>query len=146
MCLDVRNGRKIWKTFAAPARENAPKLSSATLISLRGAPAIAPGAQIVVVGGNDGLLRAFDLGSGAARWQIKLSGTARFAAQLVTFEGDEALLCSGDGPVIFLVSARDGRVVRRWTTPFSVDYRVVASQGMALALDAEGHLQGAFLR
>ncbi|MBW3635541.1 MAG: PQQ-binding-like beta-propeller repeat protein [Armatimonadetes bacterium] len=147
VALEAQSGRKIWKTFAAPRSEpRRDKTANASMVMLRGAPVVAPDAGVVVVGGNDGLLRAFDGKNGAARWSLELGGVARFAAQLVDFEGGKALLAGGDAPTIFLLDPRDGRVLRRWTTPFNADFGVMAMDGMAFALDSQGHLQGAPLR
>jgi outer membrane protein assembly factor BamB len=147
VALDGRTGRKIWKSFATPR----PKPRGATpgpekFVMLRGAPAVAENAGVVVVGGSDSLLRAFDQRTGAPRWTLNVGGPALFAAQVVAFEGQEVLLASGDAPSIFLLDAASGRVLRRWGTPFNTDFGVVAVGNTALALDAEGHLQGATLR
>jgi outer membrane protein assembly factor BamB len=146
IALDARSGRKIWKSFATSlSRQNTGKPDQ-NFIVLRGAPVVAEAQNVVVVGGNDGVLRAFDLKTGASRWTKNLGGPIHFAAQSIVFEGQNALLTSGDTPEIFLLEAESGRTLRRWTTPFAANFGVVASGKQALALDAEGHLQSAWLR
>lgn len=145
IALDATTGRKIWKTFAAPRPVKPGAPASEWLVTLRGAPIVEPESRTLVVGGNDGLLRAFDLTTGAPRWSVNMGGPVHFPAQLVDFEGHKAFLVSGDSPSIFLLDAATGHVLRRWTTPFDAELGVLTAGNMAFALDAQGHLQGAAL-
>lgn len=145
VCLDGVTGRKIWKSFATPLQAP-PEGQSEKLVMLRGAPTLVENAGVVAVGGNDGALRAFDLASGAPRWTQNLGGTVRFAAQKLLFEGKTALLATGETPTIWLFDARDGSLLRRWTTPFRNSYGITFAQQKAYALDADGHLQIAALQ
>ena len=146
MALDATTGRKIWKTFAAPRPTKRGAAPSEWLVTLRGAPTVDPESKTIVVGGNDGLLRAFDLETGVLRWSLDMGGPVRFPAQLFDFEGRKAFLVSGDSPSIFLVDPANGHVLRRWITPFDADLGVLTAGAMAFALDEKGHLQGAALR
>ena len=146
VALDAGSGRKIWKNYAAPHAAKVGKTPETHFVTLRGAPVVVESQNIVAVGGNDGVLRAFDARNGAARWERNLGGPVRFAAQSLIFENQDALLTSGDTPEIFLLEAATGRILRRWTTPFPADFGVIAVGQQALALDAEGHLQSAMLR
>ncbi len=116
------------------------------LVMLRGAPLVIAAAGVVVLGGNDGVLRAFDLATGAPRWTQSLGGALHFAAQKLLFEGKNALLVGGEMPAIFLLDARDGTVLRRWTTPDNNSYGVAFTSQNAYSLDAAGRLQVATLQ
>lgn len=147
IALDAARGRKIWKIYAKPkiAAKEAGK-EPETFISLRGAPVVVQNDRVVAVGGNDGLLRAYDTETGDQRWVFDVGGPVLHAPERVSLDGTEALLVSGGAPGIFLVEASSGRVLRHWTTPYGTDLGVAVASGMALALDAEGHLQGAAIR
>lgn len=146
IALEGVKGQKIWKTFAAPRPGKGGATTDEWLVTLRGAPTVDLGSKTLVVGGNDGLLRAFDLDSGKPRWSLDMDGPVHFPAQLVDFENRKAFLASGDSPNIFLLDPATGFVLRRWTTPFDADLGVLIDGTMAFALDAQGHLQGAVLR
>ena len=136
VCLDGKTGRKIWKSFAAPQTQSGDKL-----VTLRGSPLVVEALDLVVVGGNDGILRAFDVATGKPRWTSPLGGALRFPAQSLVFEGRAALLAAGEMPAIFLLDAETGSVLRRWSTRYPNSNGVVFTSKNAYALDAEGHLQ-----
>lgn len=151
VALDAATGRKIWKSFAAPRPLSQGALSGGasaapgqSLVTLRGAPVLSDGC--VVVGGNDGWLRAFDAATGAPRWAHDLGGAALFPAQPLRWRGAPALLAAGAAPLLVLLDARDGRVLRSWALPFRADFGAIVAGQTALALDAEGHLQSASLQ
>lgn len=141
-CFEGLTGRKIWKRFAA----RSPNGPDAPLVMLRGAPVVARDAGVVAVGGNDGELRAFDLETGAPRWSQNLGGPLRFAAQNLVFEGKNALLATGDSAAIHIFDARDGTLLRRWSTPLPNSYGVALRALRAYSLAADGHLQVAVLQ
>lgn len=100
--LDARTGRKIWKALSVP------RSGSKTSVMLRASPVLADG--VLVVGGSDGGLRAFDARDGHALWtrfgNEPLStplGKARFEGHLVVVAGANPLV---------LVDAHSGEVVR----------------------------------
>jgi outer membrane protein assembly factor BamB len=147
IALDVATGRKVWKTFVKPHLPGSQaKEEAKNFLMLRGAPVVVLNEGIVAVGGNDGLLRAFDIDTGTERWTLDLGGPALFAAQRLSFEGRDVLLATGSAPGIYLLEAATGRVVRHWATPYGTEMGVATTGSTALALDAEGHLQGAALR
>ncbi|RZA29558.1 MAG: hypothetical protein EOP02_04155 [Proteobacteria bacterium] len=147
VALDAKTGRKIWKAFAKTAvTAKSANRESQNFLMLRGAPVVVPEKKIVAVGGNDGLLRGLDIDTGALRWTLEMGGPVLFAPQKVSFEGQETLLVSGDAPGIFLVDVSTGSVVRHWATSYGTEFGVSVAGDTALALDAEGHLQGATLR
>lgn len=145
VCLDGATGRKIWKSFAAPLQTTT-KAGKEDLVMLRSSPTLVEAAGVVVVGGNDGAWRAFDLAGGAPRWTRALGGSVRFAAQNLEFEGKNALLVTGETPALWLLDASDGSVLRRWTTPYRSSYGAAITPKNVLALDADGHLQIAALQ
>jgi len=149
VCLDGATGRKIWKSFAAPlglAVGTSVDSPRDDLVMLRGAPTLVEAASVVVVGGNDGILRAFDLATGAPRWTQALGGAVRFAAQKLVFGGKNALLVTAEVPAIWVLDAGDGTILRRWTTRYPNSYGVALTAKNAFALDADGHLQVAPLQ
>lgn len=148
VCLEGATGRKIWKSFAVPlvSETGATAAPDDQLVMLRGAPTLVEAAGVVVVGGNDGALRAFDLATGAPRWTRPLGGAIRFAAQKLVFEGKNALLATAEAPAVWLLDAKDGAILRRWTTPYPNSYGLALTSKNAYSLDADGHLQVAPLQ
>ncbi|BCM93238.1 outer membrane protein assembly factor BamB [Abditibacteriota bacterium] len=101
--LDARTGSKIWKSFVAP------RAGARNAVVLRASPVLVNG--VLVVGGNDGGLRAFDARDGHALWTRWLGqslseplGKARL--------GNRIVVVAGAKPVV-LVDAQSGQLVRQ---------------------------------
>lgn len=100
--LDARTGRKIWKTLVAP------RAGARSAVVLRASPVLV--GDVLLVGGNDGGLRAFDARDGHALWTRWLGqplssplGKARF--------NDRVVVVAGEKPVV-LVDAERGQVAK----------------------------------
>lgn len=104
LCLEAQRGRKIWKSFAHPL-PGAPKSQA---VVLRGAPVLA--GHTLVVGGNDGGVRAFDANDGKARWTAQLREPILRPA-LAFARGNQAFWLV-DGAQTALLSA-NGQILRR---------------------------------
>ncbi len=100
--LDARTGRKIWKSWARPVG------SSAACVVLRSSPVLVDGK--VVVGGSDGVLRAYDARDGRAVWVRNMGQPLASPLGKARWQG-RAVVVVGDNPVV-LVDAQSGEEVR----------------------------------
>lgn len=121
--LDARTGRKIWKSFVSPRGGG-----SANSVLLRAAPVVARGA--LVVGGNDGGLRAFDANDGHLLWTRWLSQSLASPLQKARLNG-RVVIIAGDAPAV-VVDAKTGVLVQR------LGNGTVAWNGQFAAADESG--------
>jgi outer membrane protein assembly factor BamB len=97
--LDLATGTKKWSAKAGPSTGSGPRATSRGS-RVRCAPAVAPSGGsgqaggIVVVGADDGVLRAFDAASGAPKWEFKSAGRITASPAIV---GDRVVFGSWDG-------------------------------------------------
>ncbi len=101
--LDARTGRKIWKSFVAP------RAGGRNTVVLRASPVLLNG--VLVVGGNDGGLRAFDAANGHALW-TRWTGQSLSEPLGKARWGDRVVVVAGAKPIL-LVDAQNGQVVRQ---------------------------------
>ena len=104
VALDAKSGAKVWKTFATPLRG-----ADSRTVTLRGAPALWE--HTLLVGGNDGTVRAFDAPSGRPLWIRRLGGAVTLPARFVHYAG-QIVASVSDGHEIALLDLATGRVVR----------------------------------
>ena len=100
-CLDARTGRIWWRHQLAP---DAP-----TSVILRAAP-VAIGENLIV-GGNDGVLRALNANDGKARWTTELNAPIR--AFYATKSGEKSAILATTDREILLIDAATGAVGER---------------------------------
>lgn len=101
--LDAQSGRKIWKSFVAP------RAGAHSVVGLRASPILVNG--VVVVGGNDGGLRAFNAGDGKAMWTRWLGQSLSTPLSKARW-GDRVVIIAGDKPSL-IVDAQNGEIVRQ---------------------------------
>lgn len=101
--LDAGNGHKIWKSFVAP------RAGAHNAVVLRSSPILANG--VLVVGGNDGGLRAFDARDGRALWTRWLGEPLSTPLSKARW-GDQVVVVAGAKPAV-VVDVQNGQVVRQ---------------------------------
>ena len=104
-CLDASTGRKIWKSFAAPLRADSP-----FAVMLRAAPVLA--GDNIIVGGNDGAVRALNARTGQAGWITSLDGPLATLSPVLA-NGKTAILAATATGQFALLDALSGAVLRR---------------------------------
>ncbi|MDF2441604.1 MAG: outer membrane protein assembly factor BamB, partial [Abditibacteriota bacterium] len=147
-CLDARSGRKIWKSFVTPLEP-----ADSNLVMLRCDPKVLSFAsgQRVFVGGNDGGVRCFDARNGRLLWSFDAGHPVRGALQLfdiatatTALSADEsielsraALAVGTDGPVVWLLSANDGRPLARAATSTGLKHGVWIADKQLISIGRE---------
>lgn len=101
VALDERTGRTVWGPIA--------------LGGTYGFSAAAYDQGMVFVVNFNGLVRAFDAASGAARWSVKADGQYSFDSPPTAFGGILYVLGAGSGATIYAFNEQSGAV--RWTAP-----------------------------
>ncbi|RYX84742.1 hypothetical protein EON83_08910 [bacterium] len=104
--LDARTGRKIWKSFVPP------RVGAKNSVVLRASPILVDG--LLVVGGNDGGLRAFDASNGHLMWTRWLKQPLSEALGKARL-GERLVVVAGEKPVV-MVDAKSGQVARQLGT------------------------------
>ena len=104
--LSAQNGEKIWKTFAVSL--DAKANSTGKPVVLRGAPVLLDGT--VFVGGNDGVLRAFDAQNGDLQWSANLGAPITTPVQSA---GDLAIWARTQTGDAFVIGRASGEILRR---------------------------------
>lgn len=105
IALNATTGAKVWKTFAAPL-----KGADSRTVTLRGAPALWK--NTLLVGGNDGTVRAFNAENGSPLWLCQLAGAITFPARFVQCDG-QTLASVSDAHELVLLDIETGQIVRR---------------------------------
>jgi outer membrane protein assembly factor BamB len=130
----------LWKSFVKPAASEPVD----TLVSLRGTPAYFPELHAVVVGGNDGAVRALDSETGAVRWTFDTGYPVHSKPRLLNLHGRPAVLVGGDGPELWAIDAENGHATNRWKLAghSGAMWAEVAPDGReVLVLDEDARLQ-----
>lgn len=113
-CLDGKTGRKIWKKFALPKNPR-----SKELVLLRGEPLFRryDFGAIVVLGGNDGIVRCFAADNGLLLWQFDAEAPVRarplpLVQNLPHSSGTRELLLIGcDSSLLPVLDPQSGRPI-----------------------------------
>jgi outer membrane protein assembly factor BamB len=155
-CLDMVNGRKIWKTFVRPV----PGSPADNAVVLRGEPLLKSyswGTRLIV-GGNDGGVRCLDARNGRVLWTFDAGAAVRSRPRVlhlggrdtetVATTGAEAMngplrdviLIGSDGPTIHGLDARDGSVVWRFATEGTAFATPMLHGKHLLSVTREGHV------
>lgn len=134
--LDAQTGKKIgWqKTFATPL----PAHSQNALISLRGAPVLV--GDSVIVGGNDGVLRAYETDSGKLRWIFE-TGAPLLQPVLPLESGQQTTVLAGGENGAWTLDAATGAPTKRWKTG-GAGFAIFAEPKSILWLAPDGDLKG----
>lgn len=110
MALDASSGKKLWSVEAIAAVKTGSKLKfwhrETAEIGLTSSPGV--GSGMVVVGGRNGEVIAFDAATGAKRWSVKVTSEVLSAPLVLP---DRIIVRSNDGRVFGLDPA-DG--ARKW--------------------------------
>ena len=122
-CLDAASGRVWWRQQIAPA--------APLTVMLRATPLVR--GENLIVGGNDGVLRALDARDGKARWTRALKAPIRviYAAKI----GEKPAILTATAREIVLVDAATGAVRGRedgamaWPIPDGKSAIIVAENG-----------------
>ena len=101
--LDARTGNKIWKSYVAP------RTGDRSVVGLRASPVLVNG--VLVVGGNDGGLRAFDARDGHALWTRWLGQSLSTPLSKARWD-DHVVVVAGAKPAV-MVDAQNGAIVRQ---------------------------------
>jgi len=88
---------------------------AATSTEQRSAPTIVPSMRVVLVGTDEGMLSALELGTGAVRWQRKMPG--RVSGQPVVW--GPAVLVTADDGYLHALQVKDGSPV--WSLPIGTE-------------------------
>ncbi|HEY0072776.1 MAG TPA: PQQ-binding-like beta-propeller repeat protein [Abditibacteriaceae bacterium] len=127
-CLDLKSGRKIWKKFALPHNPQDNELAL-----LRGEPLFRRYAfgALVVVGSNDGLVRAFDADNGALLWEFNAGAPVRARPLPLTQEqtdspARELLLIGCDASFLPVLDPQNGRPICKLRASQAAPFGVVS--------------------
>jgi outer membrane protein assembly factor BamB len=137
-CLDGRTGRKIWKTFARPA---APSRES---VLLRGEPLFRSYAfgSLVVIGGNDGFVRAFNAENGALRWQFDSGAPLRSRPFPLLQSADgitrELLMLANDSSLLWVLDPQSGQAVCKLRAQDAVSFSPQPLDDRLCTINASG--------
>jgi outer membrane protein assembly factor BamB len=108
VALNANNGSKIWKTYAVAPTQEAPASAKPQPVVLRGAPALF--GNTLLVGGNDGVLRAYDSRNGNLSWATKLSSPIVSPAKLA---GEISVFVRTQSGESFIIGLSGGEILRR---------------------------------
>ena len=100
--LDASSGRALWQSEVVPS--DAPQS-----VMLRARPVLL--GPSLIVGGNDGMLRALDADNGKTRWTTDLNAPIR-ALDAANVGGNPAVLVTGERDIV-LVDASAGTILQR---------------------------------
>ena len=137
-CLRLRDGAKLWKTFVQPRQAR-----SREAVLLRGEPLYQSDAsgERVIVGGNDGLVRAFDAGAGRPLWSFDAGYAVRCRPLPLTFAGRPALLVGCDGPLLWLLDAYSGTPLRKLRTRDAASFGALPLDGSLFTITVGGTVE-----
>ncbi len=102
LALDLRNGNEVWRH-----RHGAPFETAANIVDL-GTSGVR-GMELALLGGRDGKLLAFEVGTGKLRWEIPIDGDMRSPPRRI---GSELLVTTSTNKV-YVLDPATGAV--RWT-------------------------------
>ena len=137
LCLRLRDGVRLWKTYARPR----PGARGAVL--LRGEPLFLRDGfgERVIVGGNDGMVRAFDAESGRLMWSYDAGAPVRCLPLPVQSSGRSALLVSCDGPRVWLLDAQTGEALREIRTDGATSFAPLPWKNTFYVATADGSIE-----
>lgn len=128
-CLDLKTGRKIWKKFARPRNPQSNELAL-----LRGEPLFRRYAfgALVVIGSNDGLVRAFVADNGDLLWEFNAGAPVRarplpLAQNQPNSPARELLLIGCDSSYLPVLDPQTGRPICKLRASQSAPFGVVSA-------------------
>ena len=142
-CLDLKTGRKIWKRFVRP--RSSPN-DEATL--LRGEPLFHRYAfgGLVVVGGNDGLVRGFAADNGALLWEFDAGAPVRarpfpLAQNQPNSLPRELLLIGCDSAFLPVLDPQSGRPICKLRASDVAPFGIVSADDRLCAVTTSGAVE-----
>jgi glucose dehydrogenase len=139
-CLDLKTGRKIWKKFVRP---RASQSNEVTL--LRGEPLFHRYAfgGLVVVGGNDGLVRGFAADNGDLLWEFDAGASVRarplaFAQNQPNSLPRELLLIGCDSAFLPILDPQSGRSLGKLRASDAAPFGIVSADERLCAVTTSG--------
>ncbi len=108
VALNASTGQKIWKTYAVGLNKTATPNAKPQPVVLRGAPVLF--GNTLLVGGNDGILRAFDSRNGHLSWTTTLSSPIVTPAKMA---GEISVFVRTQSGEAFVVGLSGGEILRR---------------------------------
>jgi len=113
-CRDAGSGRVVWrKDFKGRFRETSPLYGAAQ------SPLLDGGLLVVHVGGDEGVLTAFDAATGVVRWEWKGDGPAYASPVAADVSGVRQIVAFTQSRLVGVSAAR-GELL--WQVPFTTEY------------------------
>ena len=143
VCLDLKTGKKIWKTFAQPL----PGVHGNASVLLRSEPmfkAYSWGERLIV-GGSDGVVRSFDAHDGRLVWAFDAGAPVRCRPQAVRLNasyGQRDIILSGcDDAALYALDAQTGALLWKYRTNSPAYAGAVVLGQHVLSVSADGSVQ-----
>lgn len=143
VCLDLKTGQKIWKTFAQPLSGGHGNAS----VLLRGEPmfkAYSWGERLIM-GGSDGAVRSLDAHDGRLVWAFNAEAPVRCRPQAVRLNssyGQRDIILSGcDDAALYALDAQTGALLWKYKTSSPAYAGAVVMNQHIIAVSADGSIQ-----
>ena len=136
-CLRLRDGARLWKTYARPER------GALEAVLLRGQPRFQRDTfgERVIVGANDGLVRAFDAANGRLLWVFNAGAPVRSLPLSLQIDGRPATLIGCDGPQIWLLDSPSGTPLRELRTDGKASFTALLWNSALYVVTARGSVE-----
>lgn len=136
-CLRLRDGARLWKTYARP------RPNSRESVLLRGEPLFQRdgSGERVIVGANDGFVRAFNAADGHLLWSYDAGAPVRGLPLSLQNDGHPAVLIGCDSPQMWLLDAQTGALLREFRTDGNASFAALSWNNALYAATTRGSLE-----